>query len=73
MKISISLPEEEVTFIDDYARTQRIASRSAVVRRAVELLRRVDLGDDYAAAWAEWAKSDDSSDWERAADDGIAD
>ena len=73
MKISISLPEKEVTFIDDYARAQRIASRSAVVRRAVELLRRVDLGDDYAAAWVEWAESDDSSDWERTADDGIAD
>ena len=62
-----------MTFIDEYARAQWIASRSAVVRRAVELLRRVDLGDDYAAAWAEWAGSDDSSDWEQAADDGIAD
>ena len=62
-----------MTFIDNYARTQRIASRSAVVRRAVELLRRVDLGHDYTAAWAEWTGSDDSSDWERVADDGIAD
>ena len=73
MKISIRLPAGDVTFIDDYARTQRIASRSAVVRRAVELLRRVDLGDDYTAAWAEWAGSDDSRNWEWTADDGISD
>ena len=73
MKVSISLPEKEVTFIDEYARTRRIASRSAVVRKAVELLRRMELGDDYAAAWAEWAGGDDRLDWERTANDGIVD
>ena len=31
MKLSVSLPEEDVEFLDQYARTQGYQSRSAVV------------------------------------------
>ena len=73
MKVSISLPEKEVDFLDEYARTRRMKSRSAVVRKAVQLLQKEELGDDYAAAWAEWAADDDSLEWERTTHDGVAD
>ena len=53
MKLSISLPEAEVEFLDAHARSQGIKSRSGVVRAALRLLRAMKLTDDYAAAWAE--------------------
>lgn len=71
--MSVSLPEREVDFLDEYARTRRMKSRSAVVRRAVQLLQKEELGDAYAAAWAEWAADDDSVDWERTTDHGLGD
>ena len=72
MKISISLPEEEVGFLDAYARSQGIKSRSGAVRAALRLLRTMELTDDYAAAWAEW-HADDSRAWEQSSGDGLID
>ena len=71
MKLSVSLPDEDVEFLDSYARTKGYASRSAVVHRAVRLLRANELGPDYAEAFTEWAASDDAELWEDAAGDGI--
>ena len=71
MKLSISLPAEEVGFLDDYARSQGIKSRSGVIQAALRLLRTSQLADDYASAWTEWADVDARS-WDRASDDGIA-
>ena len=71
MKLSISLPAEEVGFVDDYARSQGIKSRSGVMQAALRLLRTSQLADDYASAWAEWTE-EDARLWDRAADDGIA-
>lgn len=71
MKLSISLLEEEVHFIDDYARTRDFKSRSAVVRAALHLLRTKDLARDYAAAWDEWDGSDDAGAWEHSTTDGL--
>ncbi|MGQ0850035.1 MAG: ribbon-helix-helix domain-containing protein, partial [Actinomycetota bacterium] len=39
MKLSVSLPDEDVEFLDQYAQTQGYESRSAVVHKAVRLLR----------------------------------
>ena len=58
-------------FLDEYARARRLASRSAVVHRAVELLRASELAADYEAAWEEWAASGEAELWDAAADDGI--
>jgi Arc/MetJ-type ribon-helix-helix transcriptional regulator len=58
MKLSVSLQDQDVEFIDQYASERGIASRSGVVQRAVALLRATELGEDYAAAWDEWAASD---------------
>lgn len=71
MKLSISLPDEDVEFLDDYAATRGVGSRSAVVHQAVRLLRAAQLGSAYEEAWAEWTDGDDGDLWEAVADDGL--
>ncbi len=71
MKLSISLPSEEVGFVDAYARSQGIKSRSGVIQAALRLLRTSQLADDYASAWTEWSE-EDARNWDTTADDGIA-
>ncbi|MGA7270695.1 MAG: ribbon-helix-helix domain-containing protein [Acidimicrobiia bacterium] len=71
MKLSVSLPDEDVEFLDEYAQTQGFRSRSAVVHKAVRLLRASELGSDYAAAWREWDESGDARAWESAVADGL--
>ena len=73
MKLSVSLSEEDVATLDDYARTAGLASRSAALHHAVRLLRHPDLEDDYAAAWAEWESSGDRAAWEETTRDGLLD
>jgi antitoxin MazE9 len=70
MKLSVSLGEEDVTFIDEYAAQQRIGSRSAVLQRAIELLRASELESAYQAAWEEWSE-DDAAAWESTTGDGV--
>lgn len=72
MKLSVSLPNEDVEFLDQYARTQGYDSRSAVVHRAVRLLRSTELGEAYADAWSEWFQSDEDRIWNVAVGDGLA-
>jgi len=71
MKLSVSLSDEDVSYLDTYAREQGYASRSAVLHQAVRLLRAAELGDEYEAAWREWESSDDASLWESTTSDGI--
>ena len=72
MKLSVSLPEEDVEFLDRYADSQGIGSRSAVVHKAVRLLRASQLGPAYEEAWAEWADSSDAELWESTVSDGLS-
>lgn len=66
MKVSVSLPDDDVLFLDRYAAARGVPSRSAALLRAVRLLRASELGADYEAAWAEWADADDSTLWKTA-------
>ena len=72
MKLSVSIPADELVFIDSYAEEHNIGSRSGVIQRALALLRTNDLDEEYAAAWAEWATSDAPA-WDSALADGIDD
>jgi Arc/MetJ-type ribon-helix-helix transcriptional regulator len=72
MKISVSLPEEDVEFLDNYAESQGYMSRSAVVHTAVRMLRSSKLGDAYAEAWKEWEDSGESALWDTAVGDGLS-
>jgi len=71
MKLSVSLGEDDVRFLDEYATAHGAASRSAVVQRAVALLRANELSDAYVQAWDEWSDSGDAAAWESTAGDGV--
>ena len=71
MKISVSLPDEDINFLDEYARNLGVRSRSAVIQRAVRLLRATELGPAYAEAWEESEASGDAEVWDTAVGDGI--
>jgi Arc/MetJ-type ribon-helix-helix transcriptional regulator len=71
MKLSVSIPDDDVRFLDEYAREQGLDSRSAAVHRAVRLLRTAELGAAYESAWDEWAGCEADA-WEATAADGVA-
>jgi Arc/MetJ-type ribon-helix-helix transcriptional regulator len=71
MKLSVSLPDEDVAILDEFARTAGLASRSAALHHAVRMLRLPDLEQDYEAAWQEWEASGDEAAWSVTAVDGV--
>ena len=71
MKVSVSLPEEDVEFLDVYASEYGVASRSAVLHRAIRMLRSSGLESAYEGAFDEWAGSDAQT-WEGTIGDGLA-
>jgi Arc/MetJ-type ribon-helix-helix transcriptional regulator len=71
MKVSVSIPDIDVEFLDSYAHEHGIESRSAAIQRAIRLLRASDLGDAYEMAWQEWDESGEAELWEPTAADGL--
>jgi len=75
MKVSVSLPADDVAFLDGYARDQGIHSRSAAVHEAVRSLRALAnsavLSSEYADAWHEWSLSDEAAAWDVTIGDGL--
>lgn len=73
MKISVSLPDEDVAVLDEFARSAGLPSRSAALHHAVRMLRLPELEQDYEAAWKEWEASSDHAAWDVTAADGLDD
>ena len=71
MKVSVSLPEDDVEFLDSYAREQGMDSRSAALHKAVGLLRTAQLASAYEDAWESWTDSEDAEAWEAVTADGL--
>jgi Arc/MetJ-type ribon-helix-helix transcriptional regulator len=71
MKVSVSLPDEDVEFLDAYAQAQGFPSRSAVLHKAVRLLRGIELAPAYEDAFASWEASEDAADWDATVSDSI--
>ncbi|MGI8648619.1 MAG: antitoxin [Acidimicrobiales bacterium] len=71
MKISVSLPTEDITFVDVYGGQRDIPSRSSVIHHAIGLLRTVSMEDAYASAWEEWTAGEDAALWDTTSGDGI--
>ena len=71
MKVSVSLPADDVEYLDQYASAQGLASRSAALHRAVRLLRAAELGTAYEDAWTEWVSTGEGDLWETSASDGL--
>jgi len=71
MKLSVSLPAEDVEFLDAYASAEGFGSRSAVLHKAVRLLRAAELGAAYEDAFVEWDETGAGADWDVTAADGL--
>lgn len=71
MKISASLPEADVLFVDEYA-AEHANSRSGVIHEAIALLRQRNLGDQYEAAWEQSRLDDPAQVWDAVVGDGLA-
>ncbi len=67
MKISVSLPEEDVRFLGEQG-----TNRSAVLHEAVALLRERQLAEQYAEAFSEWDSSSDAELWDTTVSDGLS-
>ena len=70
MKLSVSIAEEDVVFIDRYAHEHGMAGRSSVVQQALAKLRLNELANQYGEAWTEWAVGDEQH-WSEASGDGL--
>ena len=64
MKLSVSLPDDECEFLDQCVADCLYPSRSAVLLRALRLLKSADLGKMYAEAFEEWTLSDEGKLWD---------
>lgn len=71
MKLSVSLPDDDVEFLDSYVARTPTATRSAAVRHAIELLRAAELEDSYAEAFVDWADHGEQIAWEVTFADGL--
>ncbi len=71
MKVSVSLPDDDVEFLDAYAQSQGIESRSAVVHKAVRMLRVSELGEAYEEAFTSWEAEGEAAVWDAVAADGL--
>lgn len=73
MKVSLSIPDEDVEFLDAYAKSHGQPSRSAAVHHAIRTLRASELAGDYEAAFAEWSAGEDAEAWDATVRDGLSD
>ena len=71
MKLSVSLPSEDVEFLDAYAHAHALSSRSATIHQAIRMLRRQELPDAYDHAWEERETAGEDEVWDRVAGDGL--
>lgn len=69
----MSLPAEDVEYLDEYVEQTPAASRSAALHEAIRLLRLSTLESAYADAYAEWEAGEDAALWENASADGLGD
>ena len=73
VKLSVSLPDDDVAALDDYVRQARLPSRSAGLQKVLRRLRYANLEQEYAEAFDEWYASGEAEVWEVVVGDGIED
>ena len=71
MRLSVTVPAEDVRFLDHFAREHHLGSRVAALRYAIHQLRFLELAGAYEEAWQEWADSDDHLVWQESSADGL--
>ena len=71
MKLSVSLPDVDIEFLDAYANQHAISTRSGALQRAIAALRALELRDDYEDAFEEWGESEEAVRWDQVSADGL--
>jgi Arc/MetJ-type ribon-helix-helix transcriptional regulator len=71
MKVSVSLSEEDVAFLDAETRQGVFASRSAAVAAAIRACRSRDLAAAYFEAFRDWNEAEENEAWDAVLGDGI--
>lgn len=70
-KMSVSVDEELVRFVERYQTAHEVRTKSEVVERALQLLRDEELIQQYMEAFKEWRESDDVALWDATLADGL--
>ena len=70
-KISLSLPLDDVLFLNEQTSSGRYPTRSAVVANAIKIMRSQELTDSYVTAFDEWATSGEAALWDATSADGL--
>ena len=70
-KLSVSVDHQLAQFIERYQATHRVSTKSEVVERALELLQKSELKQQYAEAYREWAESGEAELWDVTVGDGL--
>ncbi len=75
MKLSVSLPQGDVEFLDGLVEEAAAEPRSAALHhalhQAIGSLKASRLESAYEAAWEEWSGAKDNEAWEIVVDDGL--
>ncbi len=66
-KVSVSLTDADLSYLDTQTLSGRYPSRSAALHDAIRKLRESELADAYAEAFSEW----DEDAWDAAVGDGL--
>jgi hypothetical protein len=72
MKLSVSVPAEDIAFLDTFAAEHDLGSRSAALHLAIRALRVSALPGSYAEAWSDWQTDGEADAWDTTAGDGAA-
>lgn len=65
MKLSVSLTDKDVEFLDVYITEHDIESRSAGLRAALRTVRDLEMADDYTSAFLEQEDPEVLAKWHR--------
>jgi Arc/MetJ-type ribon-helix-helix transcriptional regulator len=71
VKLSVSVNQGFVPFIERYQQAHTVRTKSEVVERALELLRKAELEQAYKEAAQEWLENPDATLWENTVADGL--
>ena len=71
MKVIVNLGEDDLLFLDRYAKQAGLTSRSAALQKAVRVLRDAELRRAYVDAWKEFDSDGDAALWNGTVGDGL--
>jgi Arc/MetJ-type ribon-helix-helix transcriptional regulator len=71
MKLSVSLPQPQIAFLDRYQEANKLGSRSEALQHALRQLQERELEEAYRLAGEEWQASEDAALWEKVSGDGL--